>query len=386
MPNHSPTRLLLPLGLLCAAVSTLLLLQEEVTAPPIEAPSSRPDPLPRERPVSVEPPTNRVAAAPEREGADLQETSAIVPVSASVPGTVHDVVACVDRLEAAVAAGAQEDTLAPLRAALAAALRGAPDRLAWLRTRLGPTHASVELLRESFAAVAASGTPAAERFLVAMAREGDPGSVGQLALHALVAADTLSPLAVEELLLLLDDHTVAPVVAATCLVGLGQQGSHESQRDLVPFLLAREAICRQRGLVATWLAALANSGSVEAVDVAVRYTTAASAAERAAAAAALHKAKAPAAVQALLRLAVHDQAVEVRAAAMGGLVGRGAEAFAALEQVAMTDADANLRRLAITNLAGGADREAVRRVLTAVAHGDASAELRALAAELQAAP
>lgn len=386
MPNHPPTRLLLTLGLLGAAVSTLLLLQEDVTAPPFDAPASPPDPLPRERPLPLDPPEYRVAAAPERVAADLQETSAVVPVSASVPVAVHGVGECVDRLEAAVAAGAHEDTLATLRAALAAALREAPDRLAWLRTWLGPAHPSPELQRELFAAVAASGTPAAERFLVALAREGDPGTAAQLALHALVATDTLSPHAADALLQLLHDHSLAPAVASTCLVGLGQLAGHERHRDLLPTLLAQEAVCRQRGLVATWLTALANSGSAEAVAVAVRYTTAAAAAERAAAAAALHTAQAPAAVQALLRLAVLDSAPEVRAAALGGLVGRGAEAFAALEQVALVDADPNLRRLAIANLADGNDREAVRRVLTAVAHGDASAELRALAADLLSAP
>lgn len=386
MPNHLPNRLLFSLGLLCAAVFTWLLVQEE-TAPPMDAPAIRPNPLPHALSAPTEPPTYRLAAAPEAAAAVAWEpNTTVVEGQVLLPSASHDVGECFERLDAAVAAGAHEATLAPLRAALAAALREAPERLAWLRTRLVPAHASPELLRELFAAIAASATPAAERFLVAMAREGDPGSAGQLALHALVAADTLSPLATDELLLLLDDHTVAPVVASTCLVGLGRLAGQGRQPDLLSILLAREVVCRQRGLVSTWLAALANSGNSEAVDVAVRCTTAGAAAERAAAAAALHTAQSPAAVQALLRLAAHDPAVEVRAAAVGGLVGRGAEAFATLERVALADPDASMRRLAIANLADSADREAVRRVLTAVAHHDLSAELRALASELLAAP
>lgn len=173
-----------------------------------------------------------------------------------------------------------------------------------------------------------------------------------------------------------DEATAAGMLA---LGTLAARSGEAARAGAIGNLLALEPRAAQRGAIGMWLEALGNAGVDAALAAAERYRSAEDARLRLAAVSAVRSVRGDAAWQ-FAATALQDQTPAVRGRAVEVLASRReAGAFAALASALRGDGDARVRATAIDALAGRAGEPAVRELLHAAAASDADAEVRQLA-------
>lgn len=258
-----------------------------------------------------------------------------------------------------------------------------------------------ELIDGVLRAVGAASTPAAEEFLTALLAGPAPTATRVGAVEALSQSTIPSGAAVQALRTMLADGSAPAELQGSGLRLLGVLARHVDGSDdsALRDLLAWQSFARDRGLVADWLEALANTGRPEVVDTALQHVNATDARERAAAISAIRQVaqahvspsrSGPLANEARVRAAladraIHDESATVRAHAVESLAGRrDPTTLPLLQRTLVHDQDEIVRTSAMLALAFGAQRAALEHLLSRVVREDASPRMRELATDLLA--
>lgn len=254
----------------------------------------------------------------------------------------------VEQMAALLARQAPDIELYDARRQLVLLLRRDGTAAAQLRDLLAGSPPA--LVAEMLGAAGAADTAATQALLASLLGErGEPAATRLAAMRALFQAATPTGALAQATTSVLEDPTQSPELHGTALLLLGAFAGRSDSDAALQSLLDRETFAVDRGLVADWLAALGNAGRPAVADAALRHQDDADPGIRAAALVALRR--------------VDD-----------------ARVLPALEAALRRDADEQVRLAAVQVVAERRDREAVRRLLVLAAEGDASPQVRQVAA------
>lgn len=232
-------------------------------------------------------------------------------------------------------------------------------------------------------ALGAAGFPEAQRVLLAVRGNAQlPAELRDAAAMAMLQIQQPVPELLQSLADAANGGDADGQCALLTLGALAPRGQAQAEGgDPVARLLAMEAEVGSGEGLAVWLRAVGNSGVPAALAIAERHFGNQDAQIRAAACDSVRRVATAPALQFLLERGLADPAPEVRRTAITALTRR-AEAAAALRNVAMHDADQDVRAAALTAMAEGPLDAADRAVLEQIAAGDAEERVRTIAARL----
>jgi len=238
-------------------------------------------------------------------------------------------------------------------------------------------------------AVGAANTDPAQNMLAAVAGDGKGSQqLRQSALDSMIQLAAPNDAALDSVRNLVNDESAPPGLRDNSLLILGALGSREpgskstDRAAVVASLIAYEDRARDGGRLEHWLHALGNTGHDNVMPTLQRYLAHEETPVRHAATSALGDIKSARATAALLDRARQESDPRVRAVAVRSLASRpDAGALDYVGRVLAEDRNESIRRAAVDGLCTQfLVNNSVRPILERVAAGDASSELRKLAA------